>query len=555
MAKARAAAEAANAEAFSRATARRRLATGAAIGIAAVGVGLGLYLGLWKPDAKAPAQQAAVRPAPVEPVRPVAEPARTPPEPAPSPPAPPAETAVAPAGSPKPAPAPGVVTVDFTKFASVTVGFLGRDWEIEAGHHYAVETDKTWNNAWCYTNADAKGVSVRVSLAFRDGPEVRPVALLASPETLKETGLDDVAALALATKCPWLDGKTFGPSDFATPPDRTSPLTAEDATFRLEGRTLVASGFIGESFASQLRGYDFDRLRITSAGGIVEQGIEAGEWLRAWNKTVEASGECLSSCVFVLAGGARRLASADTHIGVHRFYSTGGPDPRDLEIGQALSSRILRYFGEGGIDAALFHKMASVPSEDMAYIDHRTLLAWRLLTGAPGEVAALDPAIDIGNLPQPPGSFTTLVALDAMGADLPDMPVRDVTQAGCEELCRENEVCGAYVFNTRYNACFLKSSANVLIRDPIAVTGYRADRGIRPMVSALRISLGTAIRGFELAPGRQRSYVDCVRICDGSPECRAFTHNATTSMCTLYRQVTGTLPAPQLSSGVKEGPG
>ena len=104
--------------------------------------------------------------------------------------------------------------------------YLGHDWTIEAGHHYAVDTDRMWNNAWCYTRQSINGVLVQIDLAVRNSPQARPNALIASPELLARVGLDDSAALELATRCPWLDGKEYIPADFNVLPGRNEKAAA-----------------------------------------------------------------------------------------------------------------------------------------------------------------------------------------------------------------------------------------------------------------------------------------------------------------------------------------
>ena len=208
-------AEAEAAERRARAVARRRLATGAAIAVAAIGIGLGIRLGLWKPPNEE--RVVSVPPArslsPAErltPIQPKAEPVPNRPAPA----------------EPKPFD-PHQIVVDYDKFATRNAFIGGRQWQIEAGHHYATDTDPMWEDAWCYTNQDVAGVLVKIDLAARTSPRSRPVGPLASPESLIRVGLDDSSALDLAAKCPWLDGKEYQASDFDAPSGRTQSRTPQ----------------------------------------------------------------------------------------------------------------------------------------------------------------------------------------------------------------------------------------------------------------------------------------------------------------------------------------
>jgi PAN domain-containing protein len=202
-------AEAEAAERRARAVARRRLATGAAIAVAAVGIGLGIRLGLWKPpyEEKIVSLPPAQSLSPVERVTPIQQRA----EPVPNRPTP---------AEPKPFD-PHQIVVDYDKFATRSAFVGGRLWQVEAGHHYATDTDTVWESAWCYTSQSADGVLVKIDLAARDSPGSTPLGPLASPESLIRVGLDDSSALDLAAKCPWLDGREYQGSDFAVPPGRT----------------------------------------------------------------------------------------------------------------------------------------------------------------------------------------------------------------------------------------------------------------------------------------------------------------------------------------------
>ena len=205
-------AEAEAAEKLARAAARRRLATGAAIAVAAVGLGLGIMLGFWKPTVEERQITRSVQPpqsAEMEKRNPSMKPDISPVEPHPGP------------VPDKRNPSPPII--NYTKFATTEIDYLGHRWTIEAGHHYATDTDKIWDRAWCYTRQSPSGILVQIDLAERDSPDARPTALIASPESLKRVDLGDASALDLATRCPWLDGKEYKVGDFSIPPLRNLP--------------------------------------------------------------------------------------------------------------------------------------------------------------------------------------------------------------------------------------------------------------------------------------------------------------------------------------------
>ena len=209
-------AEAEAAEKTARAVARRRVATGVAVAVAAVGLGLGVRLGLWRPanEDKVVSLPTAQAPARAEGIPPTIQPKTEP-------------VQDRSAQAEPNAFDPRQVVVNYEKFATREASFGGRQWQVEAGHHYATDTDTVWTNAWCYTSQVADGVLVKIDLAARDSPSSRPRGPLASPESLMRVGLDDSSALDLAAKCPWLDGQEYQASDFVPPLGRVQRPTSQ----------------------------------------------------------------------------------------------------------------------------------------------------------------------------------------------------------------------------------------------------------------------------------------------------------------------------------------
>jgi hypothetical protein len=489
-----------------RAVAHRRLATGIAVALAAIGIGLGLMFGLWKPPVF---QSAAVAPSNEVPKSSRQAPAEQP--------------DVRPPAAPQPVASDPVI--DFEKFATVSAHLLGKNWDITAGHHYSNETDQVWQNAWCYTNPSINGVKLSIELANRASPTARPTALIASPETLAKAGLDDRAALDLATKCPWLDKASFRLDDFTIPPDRQAIRPDAAPSFTMEGRVLTFHGPILNNFLDELKSRDFDRLVVSSPGGLVVSALEAGDWLRLGSKAVDVEGECLSACVLVLAGGSARTATADSRIGVHRFYSRAEDDHRnDMEFGQEMSSTIIKYLNRMSVDEALFHAMASVPSENIVYLDHEVLRKWNLL----GAVPTTPPPEDVFVAPQE--------NYDAIGGDLPNMQFKNSDQQDCEARCRAEPRCVAYTLNRRNGTCFLKGTATELFQTPGAVTGFRSN-AVAPRVSAMRTLPGVALLGDWHIRGRI-GYADCVFGCESDNSCAGFTHDSKALQCVYFNMIT-----------------
>lgn len=230
------AAEAAAYEKIARANAFRRMATGAAIAVAAVGIGIGAMLVLNRGERTAGAASSEVaenlggetsKVTPTETQSESLQPASratevgkteeqmSPAEPLRSPPQPSANEAQK----------PDVITVDYTKFLTKEAQLSGTTWTLTSGHHFDDENSPSWDKAWCYTRRTVNGVDINVELVNRLAPDAKPQAPVSGVETLASAGLDEGQARELASKCAWLDGGSFNPSEFVESPGR--PVSQE----------------------------------------------------------------------------------------------------------------------------------------------------------------------------------------------------------------------------------------------------------------------------------------------------------------------------------------
>jgi len=569
-----------------RAASTRRLATGAAIAIAAFGIGLGTYFALqWKKNNEyVVSNTVPVAPSNSEPLKssdilpktdekekadsltkitqaPVIQPKVDTP-----PPTEPTKVQVK-------EPDKVIPVVDFTKFSRVTVQFFGRSWDITAGHNYADQNDNDWRSAWCYTNISADNVSIKVDLAERQKPSNTPLALVASSETLAKAGLDDASALALATKCPWIDGKRFRVDELRVPGLRQNIIADDTATFDLNGRVLSFRGPIKQDFLNQVKKYDFDQLVMNSPGGLVTESLAAGVWLRQNRKSTKANGDCYSACVFLLAGGLQRQADPVAQIGVHRFYLQEQIATNDaVAFGQEMASTIVQYLKFMDVDEDLFHRMAMTPSEDIAVIDHETLIKWRLLTEAmpvkldtpkgpdissettPPKVdpnASVQPIVS-----QPPKENRNLIEFsgytedDAIGTDLPNMPIRTSTVDDCENSCRFDENCKGYTFDTIHRACFLKSEIVVILSRPNAESAYRSDLRPEPPEVTMGTDKNSLLDGKPFRVDQNQTLGGCILACNSDKFCKGFSSNIQSQECRLFHSYNGAFVQKDWISGV-----
>jgi hypothetical protein len=388
------------AEKHAQAISKRRLATGIAIAVAAIGVGLGIMLGLWGPkreDRAIVALQPPVVPPPPTVYVTVTPSPRVTLEPKVT------EKPIVPTGVPASSPpAPYHPPIaNYTKFSAQTVNLVGADWVLEAGHQFANEADIYWQNAWCYTSKSVDGVMTKVDLAQRSSPFVQPVAPVASGETDVKVGLDDATALELASRCPWLDGKNFGPGDFAKPLGRSSVVLAPKEPLSRPDETTVP------------------------------------------------------------------------------------PNP---------------------------------PTPSIA-----------------------------------PISYVPKDGFDALGNDLPDMPLHGINDVNCEQRCSKDVDCSAYTFNRQFNECYLKSTVTILFPNNIAYSGIKTGRASDIPISQIHVQTNVAIKGENYGQEQSMKYTDCVLACDNDRQCKGFNFETLTQQCTLFNFINGKIAASTITSGEKTG--
>ena len=470
-----------------RASSLRRLATGIAIGIAAVGLGVGIY---WaksskfeiktvsipserpKDSATAPsAQDASQNNQKVSPDRPPKDEAVNPVVAEPN-----TNNVTVPA-------AETIDTTNFTIFRNRSVVLGPNNLLIQAGHSFKTEQDQkslNWERAWCYTTLIEQGIEFKFDLGNRASSLVAPSYSPLSQAALDKAKLTEFEAATLASKCPWLDEKNFSvDSDtFTKNPDKSA--------FTLQGTTLVFRGPISKGFASLIPTYNFEALEIESPGGLVDEAIVAGKYLRSRQKLVRVKRECLSACVFVLAGGVLRTAEDSAHIGVHRFFKDAAADIGDVQLGQQKSAEVLEYLQSMGMSDELWFTMSKTPAETMRYLDHTTLRTWRVLSAPEVEIPDTSSVDDVGTSqdisvskelnPDTKGTgdaFRRVLDRDSPGFDFPDMPISGLSELQCQVKCQGINDCVALTYNTFHRACFLKSGASQLVAFKGAVTYYR----------------------------------------------------------------------------------
>ena len=445
------AARAAARASLQRSDAIRRIATGTAIAVAAIGIGIGIFLSKNEPtptvarSVPTQSQLTEVTPKVRDPQSQVTVPEKK-----------------------------SIETTNFTIFKSIEVPIGDKTWTIYAGHNFATGEEQAagnWNAAWCTTEVNVDKLDVKISLGVRPTKwdiQSQPVY---DQKFATSVGLNPEIIRQLAVKCPWMDGKTFNIGN--------GEVQLAHPEIKLIGSVLFYKGAIGNDFLQMLSQREFTTLDIDSPGGLVDEALGAGRWLRKNGKSVQTQKQCFSACVFVLAGGSTRQAVGDAQVGVHRFRSDAQATPDDLALGQEKSADILQYFQEMQVKPDLWLAMARTPAQDILLIPHKDLVDWNLLSPdvvTVGDGSTNNETISSENsaekLPDPRRLFS-LVGYDAAGGDIGGMPIRDSTDISCEENCRNDQSCLVATYNIKTRACFLKSKLVTVQKFPGAEIFYK----------------------------------------------------------------------------------
>jgi len=150
----------------------------------------------------------------------------------------------------------------------------------------------------------------------------------------------------------------------------------------------------------------------------------------------------------------------------------------------------------------------------------------------------------------PPSVPTTLIdarGYDAIGFDY--RTVKDVTFAGCQEICKGDSECKALTYNTKHGVCFLKDNVLALIRNSNAVASYSSAKAADVIISDFTSYSGIDLPGGDYKRLRGSNYLECFTACIGDRSCKAFSYVARKSECWLK----DTLSRPRTAKGVELG--
>ena len=160
--------------------------------------------------------------------------------------------------------------------------------------------------------------------------------------------------------------------------------------FEVDGDTLTLTGQIAPGDADRFDDYlevrrNFDRVRLNSPGGSVQDALAIGRRLRAdeENTMMGAADICLSACPYMLASGVERTIHEDAQVGVHQhFFDANVALPafiavEDIQRGQG---EVMAYLDEMGVDPRLMQHALVTPPDEIYVLLPEQLVEYRMTT-------------------------------------------------------------------------------------------------------------------------------------------------------------------------------
>jgi len=119
---------------------------------------------------------------------------------------------------------------------------------------------------------------------------------------------------------------------------------------------------------------------VDSDGGLVDEAMALGAWIREQGLDTAVVHSCASACVEVFAAGRERLFATDAKVGIHQI-SIEDADLDSAEIGQYSVAQAADYFEHMGVDADLVIARSAVPAAQMKWLTAQEAMDWNLVTG------------------------------------------------------------------------------------------------------------------------------------------------------------------------------
>ena len=159
---------------------------------------------------------------------------------------------------------------------------------------------------------------------------------------------------------------------------------SSDGILQMTGFIDVGTAEIFDEKVKDIREY-VKTVDLNSPGGSVFDALAISSKIRnfGWTTKVSSGHLCASSCPLVFAGGKKRIAEANSGIGVHQFFSFGEDtrSPSEAISGtQSTTARITRHLEAMKVDPQLWVHALDTPPQQLYYFSQDELKKYKLVT-------------------------------------------------------------------------------------------------------------------------------------------------------------------------------
>ncbi|MER9130859.1 PAN domain-containing protein [Mesorhizobium sp. M0768] len=185
-----------------------------------------------------------------------------------------------------------------------------------------------------------------------------------------------------------------------------------------------------------------------------------------------------------------------------------------------------------------------------AWLDGRTFASSDVIPDQSREQANAVPTQTAVPEVDPDSGFVVVSGWDAIGNDLPDMPIRSVSSEQCQSACDRDFKCLAVTYNTKFQACFMKGDASLLVKSAESIMAAKKVVEGNLRYSNLVFATKTEISGNAYWNSPLR-YPDCILQCANDNSCLGFNFRKKESACVLFNRITQSADNAAVVSGIK----
>jgi hypothetical protein len=137
---------------------------------------------------------------------------------------------------------------------------------------------------------------------------------------------------------------------------------------------IMIEGYIGPRFLSDMR-QALDRnpsartVIITSPGGLIDDAVQAADWIRERNLVIRIDGECASACVFMWTAAPNREATPGALLGFHQTRIDGIVSELATKLNlDATEKEADRLLQQAGFKSDVINARRETAPEDMHWV-------------------------------------------------------------------------------------------------------------------------------------------------------------------------------------------